>query len=392
MNMQASAGTEPEGSYNVETALGAVAAEIYGDVHLVTGSGALTAAGSVPFPEDLVNALSSRLLSLRQPGEIELADGRVVVAVPIVVTPERPGPSRLVAVTANSVSRPDTIRALRRGAEAIAGHQRGQRLVRMMRRPIAGEMLRRTLSGEATSDELAAWARGMGISPRGHVACVVIRIPSGRVNDLHDAADAVEDAAEVNAVTALVAIEEETEVIAFLFPEANGERSSRIIASIERAAGPLVSRAAGVLGRSSVIAQGMPDLARAVHDARRVCELNALRHLSIDSPDAGPRMPLGASLLLQHQQAVSTLHAALLLPLETYDSQNETDLVATLDAFLSACGHWSVAANKLGIHVNTLRYRLTRIEKHTGRDLDSMADRADFYLALRTRAIAPARA
>jgi DNA-binding PucR family transcriptional regulator len=75
----------------------------------------------------------------------------------------------------------------------------------------------------------------------------------------------------------------------------------------------------------------MPDLARAVHDARRVCELNALRHL----PD------------------------------------------------------WSVAAAKLGIHVNTLRYRLARIEKHTGRDLDSMADRADFYLALRSRAIAP---
>jgi DNA-binding PucR family transcriptional regulator len=175
-------------------------------------------------------------------------------------------------------------------------------------------------------------------------------------------------------------------------PEATGERSSRIIASIERAAGPLVGRAAGVLGRSSVIAQGMPDLARAVHDARRVCELNALRHLSIDSPETGSRMPLGASLLLQHQQAVSTLHAALLLPLETYDSQNETDLVATLDAFLTACGHWSVAANKLGIHVNTLRYRLARIEKHTGRDLDSMADRADFYLALRTRAIAPAQA
>jgi hypothetical protein len=81
-----------------------------------------------------------------------------------------------------------------------------------------------------------------------------------------------------------------------------------------------------------------------------------------------------ARALLEHQQAVSTLHATLLLPLETYDSLNATDLVATLDAFLSACGHWSVGAAKLGIHVNTLRYRLARIEKHTGRDLDSMAD------------------
>src|ERR1700729_2713395 len=387
--MQPADAIELEQSTDVEAALGAVAAEIGGDVHLVTGSGALPAPGAVPFADELVDALSYRLLALREPGEIGLADGRVVVAVPVVVTAERPGPSRLVAVTADSMPRRETVRSLVRGAEVIAGHRRGQRLVRLTRRPMAAEMLRRTLSGEATSEELAAWARGMGIAPRGHVACVVIRIPSGRVNDLHDTADALEDAAEINEVKALVAIEEDGEVIAFLFPEVTGERSSRMIASIERAAGPLIGRSGGALGRSSVIAHGMPDLARAVHDARRVCELNALRHLPIGSVDSGPKVPLSASLLLEHQQAVSILHATLLLPLETYDSQHATDLVATLDAFLSACGHWSVAANKLGIHVNTLRYRLTRIEKHTGRDLDSMADRSDFYLALRPRAIAP---
>jgi hypothetical protein len=287
--MQPSGAIELEQSTDVETALGAVAAEIGADVHLVTGSGALPAPGTVPFADELVDALSYRLLSLREPGEISLADGRVVVAVPVVVTAERPGPSRLVAVTAESVPRRDTVRSLVRGAEVIAGHHRGQRLVRLTRRPMAAEMLRRTLSGEATSDELAAWARGIGIAPRGHVACVVIRIPSDRVNDLHDAADALEDAAEINELKALVAIEEEGEVIAFLFPETPGERSSRMVASIERAAAPLISRSAGALGRSSVIAHGMPDLARAVHDARRVCELNTLRHLPIGSVESGPK-------------------------------------------------------------------------------------------------------
>jgi len=33
--------------------------------------------------------------------------------------------------------------------------------------------------------------------------------------------------------------------------------------------------------------------------------------------------------------------------------------------------------------LESLRYRLSRIEKCTGRDLSSMADRADFYVALR---------
>jgi hypothetical protein len=103
--MQPSDTIELAQSTDVETALRAVAAEIGGDVHLVTGSGALPAPGTVPFADELVDALSYRLLSLREPGEIGLADGRVVVAVPVVVTAERPGPSRLVAVTADSVPR-----------------------------------------------------------------------------------------------------------------------------------------------------------------------------------------------------------------------------------------------------------------------------------------------
>jgi hypothetical protein len=44
-------------------------------------------------------------------------------------------------------------------------------------------------------------------------------------------------------------------------------------------------------------------------------------------------VPLSASLLLEHRQAVSILHVTLLLPLESYDAQPATDLVATLDAF-----------------------------------------------------------
>jgi DNA-binding PucR family transcriptional regulator len=35
------------------------------------------------------------------------------------------------------------------------------------------------------------------------------------------------------------------------------------------------------------------------------------------------------------------------------------------------------------VHVNTLRYRIGRIEELTGRDLSRLADRVDFYLALR---------
>ena len=39
-------------------------------------------------------------------------------------------------------------------------------------------------------------------------------------------------------------------------------------------------------------------------------------------------------------------------------------------------------AEDLHIHVNTLRYRLQRIEQMTGRDLGNLDTRVDFFLAL----------
>jgi hypothetical protein len=46
-----------------------------------------------------------------------------------------------------------------------------------------------------------------------------------------------------------------------------------------------------------VIAHGMPDLARAVQDAKRVCELNALRHLPIvPTPSLPPPATKGSSV------------------------------------------------------------------------------------------------
>jgi DNA-binding PucR family transcriptional regulator len=35
------------------------------------------------------------------------------------------------------------------------------------------------------------------------------------------------------------------------------------------------------------------------------------------------------------------------------------------------------------VHVNTVRYRVKRVEELTGKDLSTMADRVDFFLALR---------
>ncbi|WP_190818156.1 PucR family transcriptional regulator [Saccharopolyspora pogona] len=72
----------------------------------------------------------------------------------------------------------------------------------------------------------------------------------------------------------------------------------------------------------------------------------------------------------------------LLADLIEYDSAHNSDLLRTLRVFLDCSGSWSRCAKRLHVHVNTLRYRIQRIEEITGRDLAEFPSRVDFYLAL----------
>ncbi|MFC9975464.1 PucR family transcriptional regulator [Spirillospora sp. NPDC127200] len=69
--------------------------------------------------------------------------------------------------------------------------------------------------------------------------------------------------------------------------------------------------------------------------------------------------------------------------LEDYDARHGARLLETLSAFLSHSGSWQRCAADLHVHVNTVRYRMRRVEQLTGRDLSRFPDRVDLYLALR---------
>jgi len=75
------------------------------------------------------------------------------------------------------------------------------------------------------------------------------------------------------------------------------------------------------------------------------------------------------------------VHGAL-DPLVRYDRKHGTDLLHTLRVFLDSGGAWQEAARLLQVHPNTLRYRIGRVETLTDRDLSSMPDRVDLFLAL----------
>jgi DNA-binding PucR family transcriptional regulator len=101
--------------------------------------------------------------------------------------------------------------------------------------------------------------------------------------------------------------------------------------------------------------------------------------------DAEPEPPLHEMLLASVPAPVlRSLRDRLLGPLTEYDDRHNAELMTTLKSFLACDGSWSACASRIYVHVNTVRYRISRIEALTGRDLSALADRVDFFLALRS--------
>jgi purine catabolism regulator len=97
------------------------------------------------------------------------------------------------------------------------------------------------------------------------------------------------------------------------------------------------------------------------------------------------------SLLLQlgSPDVVRGFADAVLAPLDLLDSSERIELFRTLEQWLRVNGAWDPAAARLSLHRNTVRNRIDRIAKLTGRRLDDGEDRMELWLALKARAALP---
>lgn len=87
-------------------------------------------------------------------------------------------------------------------------------------------------------------------------------------------------------------------------------------------------------------------------------------------------------LLLATPEGASSSHAVL-GPLSLHSPHCDLEARETLRVFLAQHGQRGAAAEALGIHRNTLRARMERIEALLGVSLESADDRAQLWLALR---------
>jgi hypothetical protein len=72
-----------------------------------------------------------------------------------------------------------------------------------------------------------------------------------------------------------------------------------------------------------------------------------------------------------------------LAPLAAYDEQYETELVATVEAYLDNDGNVARTSERLFTHRHTVRYRLERVRELTGHDISSSEGREKLSLGLK---------
>ncbi|HEY2057736.1 MAG TPA: helix-turn-helix domain-containing protein [Amycolatopsis sp.] len=132
----------------------------------------------------------------------------------------------------------------------------------------------------------------------------------------------------------------------------------------------------------SAPAQDVVDLPGALDQARHAAAV--ARHGTPGSRIvAAGEVTALAGLLAGLPAAVRAAYRAEVLgPLLRHDASSPALLLETLENFLSCNGSWTRTAEVMHVHVNTVHYRIERVERLTGRDLSRLDHRLDLRAAL----------
>jgi sugar diacid utilization regulator len=199
-------------------------------------------------------------------------------------------------------------------------------------------------------------------------------------------------AASTGAIAALEENGDRAEVAA-IFPSAEGAQHERAARALARELDASLSGFHVTVARSRWTADPA-DLYRAGQEAllaANVAEADGIELLAFE--DTGSyRLLLPA--MSEESGELERFYEETVAPLSAYDEQYETDLVATIEAYLENDGNVTPTAEQLFTHRHTVRYRLERVKDLCGHDLTSTEGREKLGLglkAMRVLGIAPPR-
>jgi PucR C-terminal helix-turn-helix domain/GGDEF-like domain len=101
-----------------------------------------------------------------------------------------------------------------------------------------------------------------------------------------------------------------------------------------------------------------------LHDALREAEVLIELGVALAGQEETYRLLIG--ILLRDPGQLEDLRARTIAPLRVYDNEHDTELLATLEAFLAHHGSTTDTAEAMSLHRHTVGYRLARVQEVSG--------------------------
>lgn len=244
-----------------------------------------------------------------------------------------------------------------------------------VRRRLAGSALRQ-LEEAADPAAAALWLDRQGFSPTQPVWILII-VSEGLPDWIEPARDLLDPMLD-----GIKTIEvDEDGGLVVLVADAATPIPERIYARKGRLADCLPPSAHVAVG-AAFARSGLSDLQQALHQARRASALAARQPGSVRVVDDAGLASTEALLAYVPEEARAAYADRLLGPLRSHDARGNAALLATLREFLQNNGSWQATADRLHVHVNTLRYRVGKIRSLTGADPTTIAGQTNLYMGL----------
>jgi hypothetical protein len=252
---------------------------------------------------------------------------------------------------------------------------------RRIARDIADDMFRLLEAGHGGGPDITLRLRQAGLNPVGEFTAVTTGFSEERP-DLTETSVALLEDAVAGLGPAIVGCTESGHAAALLPATAAEAVAGTLRTSLSRLIPALGS---GRLVAGVSLPTGTDALAGAFRQARRAMGLARLRPGAVQVVSDAEVTSHTALLATVPDDVRRAFAARILDPIVDYDTRNGSGLLETLTVYLDNSGSWSRVADQLHLHVNTVRYRIGRVEELTGRDLGRFEDRVDLFLALRSR-------
>jgi sugar diacid utilization regulator len=356
-----------------------LSAETGGGCWVLSPSGRLVAGRSARLATDDRLRLAALFLRAERLPEVVRLGGRAYSLLPV-ATGRPPLSGWCLVLDGDHATLPSPVRALVTEVSTLLALERSRHDEALRLAARQGEQLvRLAATGGASPSEVASRLRVAGFAPDEPVAVLVMAADPRPTTPLTVITQ--ELCAHHHARTLVTRVGDEA--VALLAVEL--EKFAALVTTVRRAAEALrpgLGTARLSIG-VSVAAASAAGLRAALEEARHVRRLGEHRPGQVRVADADELASHALLLATVPEDLRRSFRARLLGPVIAYDREHRSDLLTTLQVFLECSGSWTRCAERLHLHVNTLRYRIGRIEQLTGRNLSSFTDRVDLFLALR---------